>query len=63
MGYRGKVHEQEQARRLRASGLTLMDIAKQLNVSKSSVSVWVRDVPFTPSPRRYRPATQAEPPP
>jgi hypothetical protein len=31
----------------------LLDIADRLQVSKSSVSLWVRDVPFTPSPRRY----------
>jgi transcriptional regulator with XRE-family HTH domain len=53
MGYRGKVAEQEQARLLRAKNLTLADIASQLGVSKSSVSLWVRDVPFTPSPRRH----------
>ena len=53
MGYRGKVREQELARDLRAKGKTLLDIAQQLHVSKSSVSLWVRDVPFTPSPRRY----------
>lgn len=52
MGYRGKVYERETARTLRAAGHTLMDIAEQLEVSKASVSVWVRDVPFTPSPRR-----------
>ncbi len=49
MGYRGKVREQEEARRLRAQGKTLADIAAMLNVSKSSVSIWTRDVPFTPS--------------
>src|SRR5919106_4616646 len=53
MGYRGKVQEQEQARALRAQGKTLADIASMLGVSKSSVSLWVRDVPFTPSKRRY----------
>jgi len=53
MGYRGKVKEQEQARALRARNLTLADIARILGVSKSSVSLWVRDVPFTPSRRRY----------
>ena len=52
MGYRGKLREQEEARRLRAEGKTLLDIATTLHVSKSSVSLWVRDVPFTPSPRR-----------
>jgi len=52
MGYRGKVREQEEARRLRAEGKTLLEIADALHVAKSSVSLWVRDVPFTPSPRR-----------
>jgi hypothetical protein len=40
---------------MRAAGATLQAIAEQLGVSKSSVSLWVRDVPFTPSPRRYGP--------
>jgi len=53
VGYRGKVEQQEEARRLRAQSLTLADIAEKLGVAKSSVSLWVRDVPFTPSPRRY----------
>jgi hypothetical protein len=35
--------------------VTLQDIADELGVSKSSVSVWVRDVAFTPSKRRYGP--------
>lgn len=52
MGYRGKVREQEEARRLRAEGRTLLEIATILDVAKSSASVWVRDVPFSPSPRR-----------
>ena len=53
MGYRGKLREREEARRLRAEGKTLQEIADVLDVSKSSVSIWVRDVPFTPSKRRY----------
>lgn len=44
MGYRGKVKEREQARRLRARGLTMKAIAEQLGVSKSSVSLWTRDL-------------------
>jgi len=52
MGYRGKVEEQARARELRAEGRTLAEIAGALGVSKSSVSLWVRDVEFTPSPRR-----------
>jgi AcrR family transcriptional regulator len=52
MGYRGKVAEQERARELRASGMTLAAIAAELGVSKSSVSLWVRDVEFEPRPRQ-----------
>ncbi|MEY2473727.1 MAG: hypothetical protein QOK28_3056 [Actinomycetota bacterium] len=55
MGYRGKTWEQDRAREMRASGMTLDDIASWLGVSKGSVSVWVRDVAFTPSKRRYGP--------
>ena len=55
MGYRGKVREQEEARRLRATGMTLVEIAAALEVSKSSVSLWVRDVEFEPRPRRRSP--------
>ena len=52
MGYRGKLAEQTKARELRAAGMTLLDIATELGVAKSSVSLWVRDVEFTPGPRR-----------
>ena len=52
MGYGGKVHEQHRARELRAQSCTLQDIATELGVSKSSVSLWVRDVDFIPNPRR-----------
>jgi hypothetical protein len=51
MGYSGKVVEQRRARELRALAWTLQDIATELGVSKSSVSVWVRDVEFVPRPR------------
>jgi hypothetical protein len=51
MGYRGKALEQSAARELRASGWPLADIAAELGVSKSSVSLWVRDVTFEPRPR------------
>jgi transcriptional regulator with XRE-family HTH domain len=55
MGYRGKVQEQEEARRLRAMGETVPDIARALGVSKSSVSLWVRDVVVeVPRPRKLR---------
>jgi len=52
MGYRGKVEAQEKAREMRADGRTLLAIATVLGVSKSSVSVWARDVEFEPQPRR-----------
>ncbi len=52
MGYRGKTVDQERARSLRAEAWTLAEIAAELGVSKSSVSVWVRDVEFEPRPRR-----------
>jgi hypothetical protein len=52
VGYRGKVELQEKARKLRADGRTLVDIATELGVAKSSVSLWVRDVPFEASGRR-----------
>jgi transcriptional regulator with XRE-family HTH domain len=61
MGYRGKAAEQEQARLLRAKNMTLEDIATELGVSKSSVSLWVRDVPFTPSKRRHGPHRRPHP--
>jgi transcriptional regulator with XRE-family HTH domain len=51
MGYGGKFVERERARGLRAQAWTLQEIADQLGVSKGSVSVWVRDVEFTPKPR------------
>jgi hypothetical protein len=54
MGYRGKLTERQQARRLRRGGLPLAEIAARLGVSKSSVSLWVRDVEFTPLPRVTR---------
>jgi hypothetical protein len=61
MGYRGKVEEQERARAMRASNMTVQDIADQLGVAKSSVSRWVREVPFTPSKRRTGPHARPHP--
>lgn len=52
MGYREKVEEQHRARQLRARAWTLQEIADELDVAKSSVSLWVRDVDFDPSSRR-----------
>jgi hypothetical protein len=59
MGYRGKLAEREQARALRQQGLPLIDIATQLGVAKSSVSLWVRDVDFEPRPRVTRTVRRA----
>jgi predicted transcriptional regulator len=51
------------ARELRAAGWTLHQIAGQLGVARSSVSVWVRDVPVEPwarrRPARRRPGSNA----
>jgi transcriptional regulator with XRE-family HTH domain len=44
MGYRGKIDEQNRARDLRAEGWPYNDIAAELGVSKSSVSLWCRGV-------------------
>jgi hypothetical protein len=41
--------------------MTLQDIATELGVAKSSVSLWVRDVPFTPSKRRTGPQRRPHP--
>jgi transcriptional regulator with XRE-family HTH domain len=51
VGYRGKIEERERARELRARSWTLVEIADELGVAKSSVSVWTRDVDFVPRPR------------
>ena len=61
MGFGGKVAEQRRARELRAQAWTLLDIANELGVSKSSVSLWVRDVEFTPNPRRHNYWTRDNP--
>jgi transcriptional regulator with XRE-family HTH domain len=60
MGYGGKVKERERARELRAQAWTLAEIAEELGVSKSSASVWVRDVEFTVPPRPRRQGRRAK---
>lgn len=40
-----KENEQKQARILRLQGMSLLNIARTLGVSKGSVSVWVRSIP------------------
>jgi Putative ATPase subunit of terminase (gpP-like) len=49
MGYRGKVEQQNRARDLRAQGWTIKEIEAELGVSRSSVSIWVRDVEVDPA--------------
>jgi hypothetical protein len=62
MGYGGNVTEQQRAHELRAQAWTLQDIAAELGVSKSSVSLWVRDVEFVPKPRnRGHPSMKPHP--
>lgn len=39
--------ERAEARRLRAEGMSVREIAQQLGVAKASVSVWVRDIALT----------------
>jgi hypothetical protein len=61
VGYRGKVKQQEKARVLRAQNRTLADIAQILGVSKSSVPLWVRDVPSSPTLRLRGPHRRPHP--
>ncbi|MBI5144622.1 MAG: helix-turn-helix domain-containing protein [Candidatus Omnitrophica bacterium] len=42
-----KAKERKEARRLRAIGRSIREIAEQINCAKSSVSEWVRDIPLT----------------
>jgi IS30 family transposase len=51
VGYRGKLAERERARQLRAQAWTINEIVAEPGVSKSSVSVWVRDVEFDEAAR------------
>jgi transcriptional regulator with XRE-family HTH domain len=52
-----KDDERDRARALRAQGLDYAKIAAQLGVSKSSVSLWVRDLPV---PQGLRPEERAK---
>jgi hypothetical protein len=52
---KAKLEEKATARRLRAQGLSLRQISRELGVSLSSASVWTRDVP-TPAPPEAPPA-------
>ncbi|MDP2664199.1 MAG: hypothetical protein Q8P08_02060, partial [bacterium] len=47
MSYAGKIELKLNAQSLRGKGLSVTDIQKRLKVSRSSVSLWVRDVKLT----------------
>ncbi len=42
-----KPHEKAEARRLRAQGVSVREIALTLGVSKGTASIWVRDIPLS----------------
>lgn len=44
MGYAGKLDLKLKARELRGKGISVKEIQKQLKVSRSSVSLWVRNI-------------------
>lgn len=45
--------ERARARELRSKGLTYAEIATELGVSKSSISLWTRDLPAPPKSERH----------
>jgi transcriptional regulator with XRE-family HTH domain len=61
MGYAGFVEQRAQARGLRAQAWTLAEIAAQLGVARSTVSIWCRDVEFEPRPRSRGNAVKHKP--
>jgi hypothetical protein len=46
-----KTTERRLARQMRAEGRSVSEIARSLNVSKSSASLWVRDIPLSAAQR------------
>lgn len=50
---RAKVREKELAIKLRRQGLSYKDILKQIPVAKSSLSLWLSDLPLTEEEKRY----------
>lgn len=59
---RRKDYERERARELRLEGRSLREIARELEISLSSASVWVRDVPRGGARTESEPAQASEPP-
>lgn len=55
---RPKPDQKEAARRLRRAGRTYDEIHAELGVSKSSISLWVRDLPAPPRRERMRRAAE-----
>src|ERR1035437_3910660 len=49
MSYSGKLELKLKARKLRREGLSIKNIERKLGVSRSSVSLWVRDVVLSAS--------------
>jgi DNA-binding CsgD family transcriptional regulator len=47
MGYAGKLKLKQEAIKLRKNGLSVKEIQRRLQVSRSSVSLWVRDIKLT----------------
>mgnify|MGYP001573837167 CR=1 FL=1 len=47
MGYAGKLELKNKAQLLRKKGLSVKEIQRRLKVSRSSVSLWVRDIQLT----------------
>lgn len=47
-----RIAKQKVARRLRTQGKSLNEIARKLQIAKSSVSLWVRDIPLTRAVKR-----------
>lgn len=50
---KSKVLEKEKATELRRKGLSYKDILNELNVSKSSLSLWLKALPLTDDEKRY----------
>ncbi|MFE4603929.1 hypothetical protein ACFRKE_24095 [Kitasatospora indigofera] len=57
---RAKTEHRETARRLRAEGRTYDEIQAALGVSKSSISLWVRDLPKPPRKARAYSGTERQ---
>jgi len=49
MGYAGKLSEKLLAQKLRKKGYSYKEILKRINVSKSTISLWCRDIALSPT--------------